>query len=321
MLSTKKSSLTQSISLFLILLLCLTSVSLQSPTNNEKETIKQSIIYDSNSITSDLLLFDNYETITSQESTRITAFKNFSDFDSISITNSSNNDDKQYYSAYDVYYDHSAEIIRLTISIFDENETFISAKTMEAYPIYTQSQNVDALFDVDGKNLYLSEILNGTTENCFFFSLTMSLLAAKLVAAIIVTAKVAVAITAVVTIGCISYKVAEFTAQKRQERERLALKQETYKNPKIYYPATRQSGKLLISANPIGLITASKAIITGSDFWSPFDYTAKTLAIRASGSFVGPEVDSKKPGHYYHFHLKSRIGGHSFYGGPTGDVY
>lgn len=79
--------------------------------------------------------------------------------------------------------------------------------------------------------------------------------------------------------------------------------------------------KLLIAASPIGLIAASKAIVNGIDFWSPFNYTAKQLAITASGGYVGPEIYSKKPGYYYHYHLLGRVGGHSFYGTPSGGQY
>lgn len=44
----------------------------------------------------------------------------------------------------------------------------------------------------------------------------------------------------------------------------------------------------------------------------PFDYTAKDLAIKASGGSIGPEIDAYSQGKYYHYHLIGRIGGHSF---------
>ncbi len=38
--------------------------------------------------------------------------------------------------------------------------------------------------------------------------------------------------------------------------------------------------------------------------------------------YDGPEIhNGKKGGFYSHYHLKNRIGGHSFFGGPSGGVY
>ena len=54
---------------------------------------------------------------------------------------------------------------------------------------------------------------------------------------------------------------------------------------------------------------------------STLDYPMKALAISASGGYEGPEGVNNKPGYYAHYHLKNRIGGHSFYGSPFKGIY
>lgn len=287
----------------------------------KKSYAQSNVVYTVEEVEQSSKLFDYYEETVTDTYSRITAFKNIKGDEVSGIENVNIQQEETLRTAYDVEYNYDAEMIYLTISLFDEDDNFVSAQCMEAYPIVMDNGEVDALFEIDGKNVYLSEILNGSNENCFFFSIAMSLLAAKIVAAAIVVAKVAAVVTAVVAIGYTTYKVAEITKAKIQERERTAARQKNKSNPKVYYPAARKSGKLLIAASPIGLIAASKAIVNGIDFWSPFNYTAKQLAITASGGYVGPEIDSRKPGYYYHYHLLGRVGGHSFYGTPSGGQY
>ena len=110
--------------------------------------------------------------------------------------------------AYDASYDHDAEIIYLAVSVFEENDNLLSAQVAEAFPINYADGTYDAIFNIDGKSIALSEIQNGEAEECFFFSLTMSLLAAKIAAALIVAAKVAVAVVGVVAIAGVTYQVA-----------------------------------------------------------------------------------------------------------------
>lgn len=282
---------------------------------------QSNVVYSQENVDETKKLFDFYEESHSDEFTRISAFKEVKGAELSGVENVSVNADEKLQTAYDVQYDHDAQIIYLVVSIFDEQEQLVSAQTMQAFPILLEDGSIDALFDIDGKSVHLSEILSGSNENCFFFTLAMSLFTAKLVAAVIVTAKVVVAVTAVVAVGYATYKVAELTKAKIKEREKVATKAKTENNPKVYYPATRKLGKLLIAASPLTLRTASKSIVTGVDFWSPFDYTAKKLAITASGGYVGPEVDSNKPGYYRHYHLLGRVGGHSFFGTPAGGVY
>ena len=266
-------------------------------------------------------LFDYFENIETDTEIHISAFKTIKSDQLNEIVSVNFSSEEEIYSAYDVHYDYDAEIIYLVVSIFDNNDNLISATSAEAYPIYYEDGTYDAQFDIEDKVVFLSEILSDKNEKCFFFSLTMSLLAAKIVAAAIVTAKVAAVVTGVVVIGYATYQVASLTKAKVQERERIAVKEKNKDNPRVYYPATRKDGKLLISAAPHYLSVAARNIVNNIDYWSPFDYTAKALAIRASGGYIGPEIDSNRDGYYYHYHLAGRIGGHSFYGTPYGGIY
>lgn len=266
-------------------------------------------------------MFEFYDYEEGSTYNRITAFKavdSFSISDKVSV-NLSNNENNRI--AYDVQYDYDAEIIYVAISIFDSDDNLLAVQVADAFPIYYGDGSYDALFDIDGKKVYLSEILSGEKEDCFFFTMTASLLAVKIAAALIIAAKVTAVVVGVVAIGGITYHVASLTKEKIQERTRAAEKEKTKKNPQYYYPATRKDGKLLIAASPLGLIQASKNIVVGADFWTPEQYMAKELAVTASGGYVGPEVDSKKNGYYYHYHLTGRKGGHSFFGAPTGGAY
>ncbi len=284
--------------------------------NVKKETIVTS--YQQEEI---IQLFDYYEYSETTEYNRITAFKDVFISDLVGVSNVNLSSSEKIRNSYDIQYNFESEIIYLTVSLFDEKENLISVKTSEAFPIYYEDGTFDAMFDIDGKNIYLSEIQTGEIETCFFFSFAASLLIAKVTAALIVAAKTAIVVCGVVAVAGITYSAISLTKAKIQERTRLAEKEAHKKNPKYYYPATRKEGKLLIAANPLTLIQASKEIVKGIDFWSPTKITAKALVVRASGNYIGPEVDSNKPGYYYHFHLANRIGGHSFYGTPTGEVY
>lgn len=111
------------------------------------------------------------------------------------------------------------------------------------------------------------------------------------------------------------------TKSKIKARTKSAKKELKKNNPRVYYPAVRKGNGLFIVSSPYTLIAAAKEITKGVDFWSPYDYTAKTLAISASGGYIGPEVDKNSSGYYYHYHLYNRVGGHSFFGTPVGGIY
>lgn len=284
-------------------------------TNNES-IISNLTVYDQLTTS-----FDSYEITKNDTSNQISAVKDFVAEDLSATTNTSLANSDVIHSAYDVFYDYESDLVYLTITITNSKDEILNVQTMQAFPIITDNNDIDALFNIDGNFVYLSEILSGNVDECFFFALALSLFAAKLVAAVIVTAKVVVAITAVVAIGYMTYKVAEMTKAKVAERTKVSETQRNKPNPKVYYPAKRHDGKLLIAAVPVDLKTAAPAIKANSDFWSSTPNFAKQLALTASGGFIGPEVDKNKPGYYYHFHLLNRIGGHSFYGAPVGGIY
>ena len=195
----------------------------------------------------------------------------------------------------------------------------INAENITAYP-FTYDDKTDAyMYLNDGSTIYLSEIYGGNIQNCFVLSFGFSL--AALISTMNTVAKVTTIITAVVVVSGITIQVAQMTKAKLEERTRAAEAEKTKKNPQYYYPVTRKNGKLLISSTPQGLIAASKAILTGVDYWSPYSYTAKNLVVNASEGSIGPEVDSNSSGKYYHYHLLGRIGGHSFFGSPVGGAF
>ena len=228
-------------------------------------------------------------------------------------------DDNTINIAYSLNYDIEADAIFITITTSSDN-ALINVEKMTAYPFRYDDDKTDAyIYLNDGSTIYLSEIYDENIQNCFALTLGFSL--AALISTMITVAKVAAVITAVVVVSGITIQVAQMTKVKLEERTRAAEAEKTKKNPQYYYPATRKNGKLLISSTPQGLIAASKAILTGVDYWSPYSYTAKNLAVNASGGSVGPEVDSNSNGKYYHYHLLGRIGGHSFFGSPVGGAF
>lgn len=267
-------------------------------------------------------IFDSYVSEENATYNRITAFKTCNTSDIEGRTNVSLGDTDTVSVAYDIQYNYDEELIYLAVSMFDENDNLLSVETAEAYPIYFDDGTFDASFNFDGKIIYLSDLQAEEVEDCFALTLVLgSVFLANLITAAIITAEVVIVVTGVVAVGYATYKVVSLTKEKIQAREKAATKEKTKKNPSIYYPATRIDGKLCIAASPVTLRTAAKYIITGVDYWSAYGYTAKNLAITASGGYVGPEIDSHKAGYYYHYHLLNRVGGHSFYGTPSGGVY
>lgn len=227
-------------------------------------------------------------------------------------------DEEVVHVAYSFDYDLNSNVISVIVTTSTDDEV-LDIQQLTVYPFVYEDGTVDALIYLsDGTTVYLSEIYDGKIENCFVLTLGFSF--ATLVSSLVVAAKVAAVITAVVVIGGVSIQLYQMTKEKVEEKIREAESEKSKKNPAYYYPATRKEGKLLISVKPHGLNLASQYIINGQDYWSPYDYTAKKLAVVASGGYVGPERHGNA-GYYNHFHLANHIGGHSFYGKPYGGVY
>lgn len=88
-----------------------------------------------------------------------------------------------------------------------------------------------------------------------------------------------------------------------------------------YYPATRKSNKIFISANGL---TKAKAVIrgkNGNDVWALSRSKAKSLAvaIKDGKTAVGPEIHGGgKKGYMWHYHPNKRTPSvHLFYGSST----
>ena len=100
---------------------------------------------------------------------------------------------------------------------------------------------------------------------------------------------------------------------KQNERK---TKEESFR----YSPVMSENGKLCISDTEHTLTQAAENITKGQDYWSYYDYTAKTLTVTASDGCIGSEAHDSDE-FYYHYHLTNRLGGCSFYGKPYGGVY
>lgn len=239
-------------------------------------------------------------------------------------------DTEKVRTAYDTEYVPEEDMIYLAVSTFDENDVLLNVEVATAYPIRYEDGSVDAMFDIDGTSIQLSEILTGNVEDCFALTLFFGVFsAAKIVAAIVTTAKVVAVVTGVVAVGHITYQVASMTKEKYEARKREAEKEKrrNKKNPKYYYKASIKNDMVLITAKPDSLIEASKNMQKyHTSYWSAFGFTAKNLIVRAFGSWRGPEIDTRGgkpiPGHYEHYHPRNNpYSIHSWFGAPYAGKY
>lgn len=233
--------------------------------------------------------------------------------------------------AYEVEYVEKKNLIYLAVSAFDENDNLIDVATATAEPIYYEDDTYDAKFLIEGNVVYLSEILQGEADNCFFFTAVFSgLLAAKIIAVIVVAIKVAIVVAAVVVVGATTYQLIKVTADWIREKEREAEKEKTQNptTPAIYHYARLSGNKLIIASVPVSLATASENMHSCSSYWTSNAGDARILVMTVSGGFIGPEIDrdyrgQPMKGYYWHYHCTGRSygGAHSWYGTPYGNVY
>ena len=262
------------------------------------------------------------------EENRITAYQTFDKNAMSGYVNVSLIETENVRTSYDVEYSPNEDMLYVSISTFDENDTLIDVSVATGYPIRYENE-IDASLEFDGNTVLVSELLGDGRENCFLGALIFGLFsAAKVVAAVVAVVKVAAVVTGLLVIGAATYQIASLTAEKIEAREREAEKEANRKkdNPRYYYPAQLKKDKLLIAANPHYLSQASVNVIKGTNYWAPQNYMAKKLAITASGGYFGPEIDMSggkpKKGHYYHYHLYERKAGtHIWFGTPYGGVY
>lgn len=218
--------------------------------------------------------------------------------------------------AYSLEYDSDENIINVMITISTVDE-ILDVQQVTAYPFKYEDGTEDAIIYLeDNTTVYLSEIYDGEVQNCF--AITFGIFAlGSLISAFIHA--VAVVVTIAVVCG-VTYEFIELTRKLIEEKEREAAAEENKKNPKCYFVVTRKDdGKILISNEADYLYVAEKKIVTGVDYWTPFYWLAKTLVLKASGGYVGPEKDKDKPGYYEHYHLANRAsnGVHAFFGKPA----
>lgn len=66
---------------------------------------------------------------------------------------------------------------------------------------------------------------------------------------------------------------------------------------------------------------------TSQSYWTPTSTDARNLCIKASGGYVGSEIDrtydgTPKKGYYWHYHCLNRAyNAHCWYGTPYAQVY
>lgn len=231
--------------------------------------------------------------------------------------------------AYNAEYVSEEDLIYVAISTFDENENLLSVETLIATPYSFDDGTIDAKIVFQGKEVYLSEILSGNQENCFFLSaLFGAIFAAKLVAVLTVAVKVTVVVAAVVTVGSVTYKLIrvskEWIDEKAREKEEAKKKTS---NPAIYYYARSVGEKLQIAAVPESINVAKNGMARGKSYWTPHGDDARKLCIAFAGTAIGPEIDIEftgmpKKGWYYHYHpYHSKPSLHAWYWKPYASVY
>lgn len=231
--------------------------------------------------------------------------------------------------AYDAEYVESENLIYLAVSVFDEYDKLLDVTTMTAEPIYYEDGTRDALFSIEDKEVYLSELLQCETENCFFFSALFSVLSATIVTAIVKTIVIStVVVVSVAVVGYATYELVTVTKDwiKEKERETQDKKRKNPIEPSIYYYARSSGDKLIISAVPDGLSVASKNMrYYVSSYWTPMPSDAFILVNAAGGAMSRyPEIDKTwngRPlkGYYWHYHCVN--GAHAWYGYPSGNKF
>lgn len=194
-------------SMIAFVLLCVTIIGtcFYSNRNNNSSYSACNIITEQNSTMKEDE-FDYYEEIKTENSITVYAQKNIVSNEIPGIENVNLNNEQMLTTSYSVEYDMEEEIVYLIITICNQEGELLSSQMVEAYPIYYSDGSIDALFDIDGKYLYLSEINNGESENCFFLSLALSYFASKAVVAVVAVGAAVFTASVVVEIGKLLYK-------------------------------------------------------------------------------------------------------------------
>lgn len=214
-------------------------------------------------------------------------------------------------------------------TVFDSDDSLNYSEECVGNSIFYEDGAYDVVFMQDGVEVYLSDIIE-EQDSCFFFTLFISsAIAAKIVAACGVVAKVTAVVVGTVVVLGVTYELVNVTRDFINEKTKEAQAEKSKKDkPEIYRNArVNDSGKLIISATAVDIDKAASGMRTSQNYRTPVSTDARDLCIKASGGYIGPEIDrnydgTPKKGHYYHYHcLNKAYNAHSWYGTPYAQVY
>jgi len=274
--------------------------------------------------------FDYYNIIDTEECYGLMAYNYYSaeEFDEKVPVSLNSNEDVRI--SYSVEFSYEDMRIYLLTSIFDLEDNLIYVEECYADPVYYDDGTYDALFNIDGQEMYLSDILS-QTDSCFFFTAFISTItAAKVIAALIAAAKVVAVFAGTVAVLGVTYELYNVTKEMLNEKTKEAKKEKENNDdePEIYHVASLAGGKLIISATAVGISDAAAGMKSHKSYWTAFFSDAKDLCVKASGGYVGDEIDrdwagNPRKGYYYHYHCLGRAygGAHAWYGFPYGMVF
>jgi len=325
--------------------------------NDEKmtRTIVADIDYQSMLDTS----FDSYILETKEERVSLDAEKSFSvtkeQIDNLGLDDSIEGNTVNV--KYNIDYDSVNNLIYLTINFMDFDD-IIESETLQGSVFYDENNKIDAVFNVDGEPVLMSEMANvDMVNNCGFFGKLFN--AVKKVAKVVAVAATVVAVAAVVvstagvgavavagvgasvgasviavgattsaiavtaaTIAAVAvgvYVLADAITVTAEVLAELTRELER-KNEAMYCPAFLVGSSLRIIPVPVKRSLCIEPIKMGQNFWTISSMWARDLAVAASGGATEMEVH-KGIGYYCHYHLLGRVGGHSFFGTPVDGIY
>mgnify|MGYP004645773705 CR=1 FL=1 len=273
--------------------------------------------------------FDFYEIVSNNELYGINAY-NYVSSDSLeNVIDVSYNEEENVRVAYSIEFSYQNMQVNMLTTVFDGGNNLLYSEECVGNPIFYDDGGYDVVFVQNDIEVYLSDIIE-EQDSCFFFTLFISsALAAKIVAACIVVAKVTAVVVGTVVVLGVTYELVNVTRDFINEKIKEAEVEKRKKDkPEIYRNArVNGSGKLIISATAVDIDKATAGMRASQSYWTPLYNDAKNLCVNASGGFCGPEIDrtydgKAMVGHYWHFHCLNRAYNvHCWYGTPYAQVY
>ena len=302
--------------------------------------------------------FDSYNLETKEQSVSLNAQKSFSvtkeQIDNLGLDNSIEGNNVNV--KYDINYDFDSNLIYLTVTFTDFNE-IIESETLQGAVFYDENNKIDAVFNVDGEPVLMSEMADMNLVNkCGFFGKLFNVV--KKVAKVVAVAATVVAVAAVVvstagvgavavagvgasvgagviagstalgvavsaaTIAAVAAGVFVLADAITVTADVLAdvTRDLERKNEAMYCPAFLVGKSLRIIPVPVKRSQAVEPIKAGQNFWTITSMWARDLAVAASGGASEMECHAGV-GYYRHYHLLGHVGGHSFFGTPIDGIY